>query len=131
MKFIALSILSLLLFQNSDVSGQLENVRVETYYVSDDNDAKDTIGGHLGTGSKLHAVYGDERHPLVFSSTGSFFNHREEGVSFGKDFNRNRFETGTAPLDTYITLGQCSRSFSQVAYQGIVKENDTDGSIIG
>lgn len=123
---------------------QLENVKVETYYISDSSDATDTVGGHLvegsltyriyidlESGSRLLSVYGDEHHPLKFSSTTTFFNHVEEGITFGKDFNRNRFSTGTAPLDTYLTLGQCSKSFSQTAYYGIPKEDDIDGSIVG
>jgi hypothetical protein len=67
----------------------------------------------------------------VFSSSAPFFNHREEGISFGKDLSRNRYEIGTVALDSYITLGQCSRSFSQGAYFGIPKDADTDGSVIG
>ncbi len=123
---------------------QVERLYIETYYISDAADATDTIGGHLDEGSstyrifvdlspgaKLLAIYGDENHPLIFTSTAPFFNHREEGITFGKDLSRNRFETGTVPLDSYITLGQCSRSFGQGAYFGVPKDLDTDGSIIG
>jgi hypothetical protein len=67
----------------------------------------------------------------VFSSDKPFFNHREEGITFGKDLNKNRYSTGTVPLDSYITLGQCSRSFSQGAYFGIPKDKDQDGSVVG
>jgi hypothetical protein len=123
---------------------QIEKVRLETYYISNEDDATDTIGGSLESGnttyrlfidlqpgSKLLAIYGDEDHPLRFSSTTPFFNHREEGITFGKDVNRNRYEIGTVALDTYITLGQCSKPFSQGAYFGIPKEGDQDGSVIG
>ncbi len=123
---------------------QIEQLIIETYYITDANDATDTIGGQLEAGSttyriyvdllpgsRLLSIYGDENHPLVFSSSAPFFNHREEGISFGKDLSRNRYEIGTVALDSYITLGQCSRSFSQGAYFGIPKNADTDGSVIG
>jgi len=125
-------------------NAQLERLRIETYYIADADDATDTIGGHLEEGSvtyrifvdmlpdsRLMAVYGDNRHPLIFSSDHAFFNHREEGITFGKDLSRNRYSTGTAPLDTYITLGQCSKSFAQGAYFGTPKDFDQDGSVVG
>lgn len=123
---------------------QIESVNVETYYITDDLDATDTGGGHLEEGavtyriyidllpgSKILSIYGDNDHPLVFSSDQPFFNHSEEGITFGKDLNKNRLSTGTVPLDSYITLGQCSRSFSQGAYFGVPKDKDQDGSVVG
>ena len=123
---------------------QIERVNVETYYIADADDATDTTGGHLEEGavtyrifidllpgSRIISIYGDNNHPLVFSSDQPFFNHREEGITFGKDLNKNRLSTGTVPLDSYITLGQCSRSFSQGAYFGLPKDKDQDGSIVG
>ncbi|MDZ4747372.1 MAG: T9SS type A sorting domain-containing protein [Saprospiraceae bacterium] len=127
-----------------DAVAQVERLYVETYYISEGADATDTIGGHLDEGSttyrifvdlspgaKLLAIYGDENHPLIFTSTAPFFNHDEEGITFGKDLSKNRYEIGTVALDSYITLGQCSRSFSQGAYFGVRKDHDSDGSIIG
>ncbi len=132
------------IFYRVTAFAQIENVIIETYYVSDANDATDTIGGFLEEGSttyrifidlmpgsKILKVYGDEAHPLAFSSTQSFFNHHEDGVTFGKDFVRTRYEIGTVPVDTYLTLGQCSRSFGQGAYFGVPKHLDTDGSLVG
>lgn len=126
------------------LSAQLEGVRVETYYVSDANDATDTLGGMLEvgtttyriymdlvTGSRLLKIYGDENHSLSFSSTEPFFNHREDGETFGKDINKNRYEDGTIALDTWLTIGQASRPFASGAYMGVPKEKDTDGSIVG
>ncbi len=123
---------------------QIERVNIETYYIADANDATDTTGGLLEEGavtyrvfidllpgSKIISIYGDNNHPLVFSSDQPFFNHREEGITFGKDLNKNRLSSGTVPLDSYITLGQCSRSFSQGAYFGIPKDKDQDGSVVG
>jgi hypothetical protein len=123
---------------------QLEGLRMETYYITDADDATDTLGGfleegsvtyriyvNLAQGSKLLGVYGRQHHPLIMMSEYPFFNHKEDGISFGKDLSRNRLETGTIPLDSYLTLGQCSRSFSGSAYFGIPKEMDADGSVIG
>ena len=58
---------------------QIEQLIMETYYISDANDATDTIGGQLEEGSttyriyvdllpgsRLLSIYGDENHPLVF-----------------------------------------------------------------
>lgn len=123
---------------------QLENVRVETYYIADANDATDTIGGMLeeGTvtyriyidmlpGSQLLKIYGDENHPLKFNSTAPFFNHLDRGETFGFDIRASRLDEGTVALDSWITLGQATRSFTDGAYFGVPKENDTDGSILG
>lgn len=126
------------------LNAQLERLRIETYYIADADDATDTTGGLLEEGSvtyrifadmlpesRLLGLYGTEQHPLVFASDHAFFNHREEGITFGKDLSRNRYATGTAPLDTYITLGQCSKSFAQGAYFGTPKVLDQDGSVVG
>lgn len=126
------------------MSAQVEGVRVETYYITDEVDATDTSGGvveagyttyrifvQLAPGSVLTGIFGDERHPFVISSTSPFFNHREDGITFGKDLSRNRYSNGTVPLDTYITLGQVSRSFAEGAYFAVPKESDLDGSIVG
>lgn len=128
----------------SVLNAQLEGIKVETYYISDDNDATDEFGGTLevGTttyriyvdmapGSKLLKIYGDQNHPLNFSSTEKFFNHLEDGVTFAKDLNRNRYEEGTVALDSWLTIGQISRPFSAGVYFGIPKNTDPDGSIIG
>jgi hypothetical protein len=123
---------------------QVESVRVEQYYITDEVDATDESGGDieagcttyrifvdLAPGTLLTGIYGDDRHPLVFSSTSPFFNHSEDGISYGKDFSRSRYANGTVPLDTYITLGQVSRSFAQGAYFAVPKDMDQDGSIVG
>src|SRR4030095_5848126 len=122
--------------------GQIENVLVETYYVSDANDATDTIGGFLETGSKtyrvyidllpgskLQKVYGDTFHLLKFSSTANFFNNLADGQTFGKDFSKNRLEENTVALDTWITIGQVTKPSGKVV--GIPKTMDSDGSIVG
>ena len=64
------------------VKAQVENVIVETYYIADNNDIADTIGGQLDAGyityriyidlkegTVLKKVYGDQYHPLNFKTT--------------------------------------------------------------
>jgi hypothetical protein len=122
---------------------QLENVRVETYYISDINDATDTIGGGLETrsftyrvyidlekGYRLKRIYGDENHALKISSTQNFFNNKEDGQTFGKDFSKVRLGENTVALDSWLTLGQTTKIAART-YFGIPKTADTDGSFIG
>ena len=131
-----------LLFLN-DIQAQIENVIVETYYISDSNDATDTTGGFLEEGSityriyvdllpntRLRKIYGDSLHALKFSSTENFFNNKVDGESFGKDFSKNRLGENTVALDTWLTLGQVTRIGSKT-YFGVMKTIDDDGSFIG
>ncbi len=123
---------------------QIENVIIEKYYVSDDFDALDTTGGHLESGSttyriyvdlpkgsKLLRIYGDKNHPFTIKSTLPIFNHKTDGQSFGKDFTKSRFSNNTVALDSWLTLGQISKSVGNQTYYGILKNKDTDGSYIG
>jgi hypothetical protein len=133
------------LISNSFISNaQIENIRVEKYYISDDFDALDTTGGHLPSGSttyriyvdlpqgsKLLKVYGDANHPFSIKSTKPFFNNKNDGQSFGKDFTKNRFGLNTVALDSWLTLGQIGKTQSGVTYFGVSKDSDTSGSIIG
>jgi hypothetical protein len=120
---------------------QVENVIVETYYVTDANDEADTIGGgiEIGTttyrvyidlkeGSRLKKIYGDQYHPIVFKSTKKFFNNKVDGQSFGYLFNKNRLDENTVALDTWLTLGQISNS--NLKLNGILKSDDRDGQLI-
>lgn len=122
---------------------QIENVIVENYYVSDSADATNTIGGPLAIGSKtcrifvvlkpgskIKKIYGDVNHALKISSTAPFFNHTEDGQSFAKDFSKSRYYNNTVGLDSWITIGQTTKSSSKT-YFGILKEWDRDHSFIG
>lgn len=138
-----MSVLAMHLFALSNQSfAQIENVIVETYYVTDVNDTTDTLGGgialgattyriyiDLKEGSKLKKIYGDQYHPLIFKTTTSFFNHQTEGKSFAKDFNKNRFKESTVALDTWLTLGQITNSSTTL--HGILKPQDNNGSFVG
>jgi len=133
-----------LLITSLHTQAQIENVLVEKYYISDDFDGLDTNGGHLLPGSvtyriyvdlpkgnKLLRIYGDKNHPFILKSTAPIFNHKSEGLSFGKDFKKSRFRENTIALDSWLTLGQMCKTDSNKTYYGIPKDQDTDGSFIG
>ncbi|MBK8500685.1 MAG: hypothetical protein IPL52_18140 [Flavobacteriales bacterium] len=118
---------------------QIENMIVETYYVSDANDATDTIGGGLAEGSRtyrvfldlgpdcaLRAIYGSDGHPLVVQSTALLFNHLDRGRNYGHEVNNGALDEGTAALDGWLSMGAASNQRF-----GIEKELDPDGSIVG
>ena len=125
----------------SPVFSQIENVIVETYYISDANDATDTLGGGLPIGSKTYRVYadlapnakikrlyGDANHPIIIRSTQPFFNNKADGKTFGYEFPKTRLDENTVALDTWLTIGQTTTNSSKQA--GVLKVNDTNGSFI-
>ena len=88
----------------------IKKVIVETYYVSDANDATDTTGGILESGSKtyriyiqmkpgckLTKIYGDNNHKLKIASTANFFNNIDdvinsyEAISYSDLINTSMF----------------------------------------
>jgi len=125
-------------------NAQLQKVIVEKYYISDANDATDTLGGginigsttyriyvDLAPGSLLKKIYGDANHPFSIQSTAPFFNHESDGQTFAKDYVKNRYLEGTVALDSWITLGQTTKTQAGKTYFGISKNQDVDGSFIG
>ncbi len=125
-----------------NMQAQLEKVIVETYYIADSTDAADTLGGPLEKGSvtyriyadlqpgcKVTKIFGNNNHLLKIASTAPFFNHFENGVSFGKDNDKNNFSGSTVPLDSWITIGQAAKRGS-TTYAGIPKAQDKNGSFI-
>ena len=125
-------------------NAQVENVIVETYYVSDQFDSTDITGGKLDSGSvtyriyvdlpknqKLLKIYGDKNHLFSIKSTEVVFNNQSDGLSFAKDFSKNRFRENTVALDSWLTLGQTSKSQNGITHFGVLKSEDNDGSFIG
>jgi len=122
------------------VSAQgLEDIIVETYYVSDANDATDTDGGSLAEGSvtyrvfvnmlpgfELQAIYGNANHELFLETTTEFFNNEDRGEETGDVINDTRLDENTVALDSWLTLGAASDE-----HIGVPKALDTDGSIVG
>ncbi len=119
--------------------GAIEAVIIERYYISDLNDATDTDGGQLETGSVtyrvfidmkpnyvLESVFGNAIHPLSIESTEVFFNNEDRGEILGDALAANRLGDNTVALDSYLTFGAAS-----TAHLGVMKAEDTDGSIVG
>lgn len=122
---------------------QIQNVLVETYYVSNAADAAVTDGGSVPEGSvtyrvyiqlvqgaKLLGLFADEHHRLYIASDSVVYNNTIDGVSVAKDLNRFRYGENTVALDSWLTLGQMSFSGSKT-YGGVPKIYDTDGSKVG
>jgi hypothetical protein len=141
-KFIPILMMIPVLLGINSSYAQIENVIVETYYVTDINDTTDTLGGDIALGattyriyvdlkegSLLRKIYGNQYHPIYFRTTTKFFNHQTEGKSFAKDFNKNRFKESTVALDSWITIGQISNSSATL--HGILKTQDNNGSFVG
>ncbi len=117
----------------------IENVRVVTYYITDTNDATDTIGGGLAAGCttyrvfidlaegrSLRGLYGRAGHPLHITSTAPIFNHLDRGKRFRHEVNNSALDEGLVALDSWLSLGAASNQRF-----GIRKELDADGSILG
>jgi hypothetical protein len=117
----------------------IENVIVETYYISDPNDATDTNGGALVTGSRtyrvyidlcdscaLRSIYGDTNHVLSIQSTAVFFNNVDRGMTFGHTINNAGLDENTVAVDSWLSFAAASNQKF-----GVVKDEDTDGSIVG
>ena len=143
MKKVIIFIVALFTLAGIQAQNAIKNVSVETYYVSDAQDATDTTGGGLALGSKtyriyiqmsagcqLMKVYGDANHALKIMSTAPFFNNKDRGKTFGKDINKSNYANNTAALDTWLTLGQTTKT-SANTYFGVLKSKDTDGSFVG
>lgn len=123
---------------------QLEKIIVETYYVTDTNDATDIYGGtalpgmvtyrvyaDLLPGTEVLAIYGDADHPFIIESTTPFYNHINDGQTFAKEFVKSRYQEGLVALDTWLTIGQTTKKQGDITHYGIPKNQDTDGSFIG
>jgi hypothetical protein len=140
--FVNKLILCFMLFSALGLSAQrgFEGIIVEEYYVSDKNDATDEKSGMVlpegSTTYRIYAdlapewvmqvVYGSPLNPLHIETTTTFFNHHDRGNAMGTDISVNRLPENTVALDSWITIGTaCS------THHGVLKEEDTDGSIIG
>ncbi|MDZ4750992.1 MAG: hypothetical protein SGI87_05200, partial [Flavobacteriales bacterium] len=120
-------------------SGGVEDVIVETYYISDANDATDTDGGSLPEGSttyrvyidlapgyELQAVYGNNNHELRIETTTEFFNNVDRGETIGRNIPDNRIDENTVALDSWVTMGGAT-----TLRRGLLKAEDTNGSLVG
>ena len=122
--------------------GGLEGIIVEKYYVTDANDAADTDGGPNGTvpvgsttyrvfvdmldGYKLLTVAGYVDHDLTFNTTTTFFYNEDRGEAWADDLNDVHVGSNTVAIDSWLTMGAATDD-----HWGVLKSEDTDGSIVG
>lgn len=120
--------------------GGMQGVIVERYYVADSDDAADTDGGtgltagsmtyrvfvDLKPGYKLLTVGGFENHPITMGTSTTFFNNDDRGEAWGVNINDIHLDKNTVGIDSWLTIGGASD-----AHWGVLKSEDTDGSIVG
>ncbi len=108
----------------------LENVIVERYYVSDAADAAGSVGllpvgsvtyriyADLLPGYKVQTIFGIPTHPLLMSTTTSFFNNEDYGNTI-PTFSATNARKNTVMLDSWLTTGEAC-----AGYNGILKTED-------
>lgn len=134
-----LSALVLVITGACTAQNEIEDVRVETYYISDADDATDEIGGTLAPGSRtyrifldlgegcsLRALYGDTNHVLSITCTAPIFNNLDRGRTYGHQINNSALDENTVAVDSWLSFGAASNQKS-----GVEKTVDADGSIVG
>jgi len=138
-----IKLLVLFLFIGINTQAQIDNVIVEKYYVADAADIANTDGGQLqqgavtyrvfidlAAGSKISRVFADSLHLLKIKSTQPFFNNdtlnSSNGGSYGFKINKNDLSISTVGLDSWISIGAATNK-----HHGILKSEDTDGTIVG
>jgi hypothetical protein len=133
-------LLALALAVNARAQSALENVIVEKYYISDANDAADTDGGtilaegsvtyrvylDMGADCKLRGLFGDSLHPFIISSSTVLYNNDDRGDVFAHLIDSMRLDQNVVALDSWLSLGDASKQ-----HIGVLKADDTDGSIVG
>lgn len=140
--FISAAVVAALVVLSGQLIAQdaIEDLIVETYYVSDANDANHDDEGttlpegsityriflDLAPGFKIKELFGTDDNPWFVRSTELIWNNSDRGVVFGSNLGDNRLDENTVALDSYITLGAGSD-----AHYAIPKNLDFDGSIIG
>ena len=137
--FFLVALCCCVLFNTTAQAQGLENIIVETYYISDSDDATDTDGGSLPVGSttyrifvdmapgyEIQAVYGNANHTLRIETTTEFFNNADRGEETGDAIPQSRIDENTVALDSWLTMGQATTT-----QFGIPKALDTNGSLVG
>lgn len=141
-KSVLLSLLAFSSFQAFSQNG-LENIIVETYYVSDDNDATvNDVGGVLPVGSvtrriyvdmlpgyKFQAAYGVPGHEMRIATTTLFFNNEDRGA-ITPTYTKNQAKDNTVMLDTWVSVGgACTGNVGvlKTADDGVATNANNDG----
>lgn len=125
-------LVSLALFSQTLKAQGLENVIVETYYISEGNDTvANSTGGVLPVGSVTYRIYldmlpgytfqvayGVAAHELRIETTTLFWNNEDRG-STSPNFSFNNAQKNTVMIDSWLTCGSACNG-----YFGIPKVND-------
>jgi hypothetical protein len=118
----------------------LEDVMVEVYYVSDENDSGDSDGGSplalgsttyriyvdIAEGYELQAIFGNNDHELRLETTTYFYNNTDRGEQTGDLIDQGRLDENTVALDSWVAMSAASDG-----HFGVLKVEDTDGSMVG
>src|SRR5436190_16466012 len=116
-----------LLFVTAFVNAQgLENIVVEKYYVSDQNDydmSLTTSGDTLPVGSvtyrvyvdmlpgyNFQAAYGNIEHTLFFQTSTAFFNNSDRGASTPDGITKLNLKKNSVMLDSWLTVGSAGKA---------------------
>lgn len=129
----------LFVIMNTAVHAQgLENVIVETYYVSDANDTMTNAdGGVLPVGSvtyriyadllpgyRFQAAYGVPGHELRIGTTTLFFNNEDRGATT-PTYSKTNAKNNTVMLDSWLSVGAgCTGNY------GVMKTSDDGVSTV-
>ena len=114
----------------------LEGVYVETYYIVDDADTRDTLHtGYLQKGAvtyriyldlapgySFQAAYGTPETPLIIRSSEKIYNHIESGQPKANIVPLRSMKKNTLLLDSWLTAGAAGEN-----HLGVPKCLDTDG----
>ena len=119
----------------------LENVIVEKYYVSNAADAAASIGvlplgsvtyriyADLLPGYKFQMAYGDIAHPLLITSSTSFFNNEDRGA-INPTYTKTQAKNNTVMLDSWLSAGAaCVGNFGvlKIEDNGVSNVVNSDG----
>ncbi len=111
----------------------LENIIVEKYYVSDENDTiSNSYAGKLPVGSttyriyadmlpgyRFQAAYGSSNHELFIKTSTLFFNNEDRGNPIANVMPQRNLGKNTVMLDSWLSVGAAGED-----YFGILKQDD-------
>jgi hypothetical protein len=140
MKILFLSILLMIcgcsnLYSNQSIQSSdtiqvgLERVIVEPYYIhrlDNNNIITYRIYLDLAEGYELQAIFGIPGHPLRFTTTTQFINDTIYGEKSGRLISDSLLFKESVVTDSWLTMGHATKT-----KQGVLKENDPDGSDTG
>ncbi len=137
-KYLVLLLAAWAILFTNDLRAQVKGLLVEKYYIAGYTDTQE-LGEYpllkqgsvtyriylsLEDGFRLVKIFGDAHRPFEIKSTQPFFNHEENGQSFGYLIRDTHLDRNVVALDSWLTIGLATRN-----HFGIPKELDTDGSL--